>query len=197
MKLFHMVYYIADKLIRHVAILGGTHGNERLGVTLAQLWTQHPSAVQRSTFKTTVLLANAEAARLNVRYVDTDLNRCFTTETLSAQGSKLEEKLAAELVHSLGPKREDGCNCACDFVLDLHSTTSNMGLSLIMCADGDPFSRRVAQHLQRDFEGLKVGLISWAPIGTHSNGHTHLFIYIYLRFTDTSSSFHHFLYFTT
>lgn len=100
-----MVRYIFDKIFRNVAIVGGTHGNERIGVLLAEHWQQQPEPVTRTTFQTKVgslpavdcfyfpsvgnnpripqvLVANPEAVRLNRRFVDVDLNRCFQlTET--------------------------------------------------------------------------------------------------------------------
>lgn len=152
---YGMVKFLADKLIRRVAIVGGTHGNERIGVVLAQQWEREPQAVQRPSFSTHVLLANAEAARRNVRYVEVDLNRCFTASALAQPGAAHEQQLAAQIAGQLGPKREDGKEAACDFVLDLHSTTANMGLSIVMTADGDPFSRRLAHALAQAFPELK------------------------------------------
>lgn len=49
-----MVLYLHVKLYRNVFITGGTHGNERIGVLLAQQWQKKPEAVTRSTFKTEV-----------------------------------------------------------------------------------------------------------------------------------------------
>ena len=47
-----MVLYLHVKLYRKVVITGGTHGNERIGVLLAQQWQTKPEAVTRSTFQT-------------------------------------------------------------------------------------------------------------------------------------------------
>eukprot|EP01038_Epipyxis_sp_PR26KG_P016250 gene16250-22129_t len=35
---YHMNKYNGDKIIRHVTIVGGTHGNERLGIELVKQW---------------------------------------------------------------------------------------------------------------------------------------------------------------
>lgn len=49
-----MVMYLYDKIYRNVAIVGGTHGNERIGVLLAEHWQKHPEELQRSTLTTKV-----------------------------------------------------------------------------------------------------------------------------------------------
>jgi len=152
---FSMVFYLADKLIRRVAILGGTHGNERLGVTLVQAWLEDAKALQHSTFSANVLITNEEATKRNVRYVDTDLNRCFTSGSPPA-GDTVEGKRAAELLELLGPKSADGADCKTDFIIDMHSTTSNMGLSLVLNAEHDVFARRVAHSLAQSFPALKL-----------------------------------------
>ena len=133
---FSMVFYLADKLIRTVAIVGGTHGNERLGVELIRAWQLQPSLVTRSSFTTTLVMANPLAVERNVRFVDSDLNREFAAAiqpagapAASASGltpdttipPSLEARRAKELNLLLGPKASPGG--ACDFIIDLHSTT--------------------------------------------------------------------------
>jgi succinylglutamate desuccinylase len=56
----------------------------------------------------------------------------------------------------LGPKTASGTEAAADFILDLHSTTSDMGLSLIMNADYDAFAFRVAHECMKKEPALKV-----------------------------------------
>ena len=54
-----------------VLIIGGTHGNELLGVRLVK-------SLQESPIKNVnTLIANPRAVKKNVRYIETDLNRSF------------------------------------------------------------------------------------------------------------------------
>ena len=152
-----MVRYLGDKLINNVAVIGGTHGNERIGVALAKWWIDHPQELERPSFRTRAVLANTAAAAKNLRYVDTDLNRLFTAgEPRNSQLAEVQraEELERELGGAKTTAKSEG---ACDFIIDLHSTTSNMGLSLVMCAENDLFSHRVALAMDRASGGsLKV-----------------------------------------
>lgn len=69
-----------------------------------------------------------------------------------------EVKRAAELQAEIGPKTANGTGAWADFLIDLHSTTSNMGLSLVMNGAQDAMACRVAHHLQNSVShDLKVG----------------------------------------
>lgn len=67
---------------RRVAIFGGTHGNEMSGVTLVNLWMKNSCEIQRKGVETKPFITNPRAVEKCTRYVDTDLNRAFTTENL-------------------------------------------------------------------------------------------------------------------
>lgn len=67
---------------RRVAIFGGTHGNEMSGVTLVNLWIQNGKEIHRKGVETKPFITNPRAVEKCTRYVDTDLNRAFTTENL-------------------------------------------------------------------------------------------------------------------
>ena len=56
----------SDSPVKCVAIVGGTHGNERHGVHMVKHYLKEPSAVQRSTFKTMCLLGNPAAVENKV-----------------------------------------------------------------------------------------------------------------------------------
>lgn len=66
----------------HVAVSGGTHGNEMSGIYLVKHWLREPSALQRDSFSATPFLANPLAIERCVRYVGRDLNRTFTKQFL-------------------------------------------------------------------------------------------------------------------
>ena len=131
-------------------ITGGTHGNETNGILLAQyienllekkpfptdpIWTNY-----RSIDSIRVIYSNPKAIQNNTRYVDEDLNRCFLASELdgcpqakdklvSKEDLSYERERAAELNEMLGPK---GSEARTDLIIDLHTTTSNTGINLIM-----------------------------------------------------------------
>ncbi len=113
--------------INRVLIAGGTHGNELIGVYAIKTFAAQPDLVQRSSFQTLTVLGNPEAIAANRRYIDHDLNRSFGN---SAQlgGTGYELQRAADLREQFGPRGQQPV----DFVIDLHSTTSNAGVMLIL-----------------------------------------------------------------
>ena len=128
--------------VRRVAIVGGTHGNELLGVQLVGLLQSRPEEVRRPSFSSTCLLANPEAVLQNRRYVSLDLNRCFGAAALSAapgESDGVEGRRARELDALLGPKAsgDDDVAPRCDLCLDVHTTTSDMGTCLMMAKEDD------------------------------------------------------------
>lgn len=145
--------------ISKVAILGGTHGNELTGIHLLHRWRDNPSEVTRSTFSTELCLANPKACEENRRFVDEDLNRCFSNERLSRVDSpSYEAARASQLNQLLGPKG----NSRIDFLIDLHTTTSNCGPMLVLFHD-DPFNIAMAGYIQSKVPGLRLFFIP--PIG--------------------------------
>eukprot|EP00601_Ochromonadales_sp_CCMP2298_P011015 CAMPEP_0173261066 /NCGR_PEP_ID=MMETSP1142-20121109/25946_1 /TAXON_ID=483371 /ORGANISM="non described non described, Strain CCMP2298" /LENGTH=600 /DNA_ID=CAMNT_0014195919 /DNA_START=86 /DNA_END=1888 /DNA_ORIENTATION=+ len=184
-QFFSMVRYIGVRIVRRVAVVGGTHGNERLGVNLVQHWQRDPAQLQRSTLQCTPLLANPPAIVKNVRYIDTDLNRQFPIdklavimaatadpvvgstrkgasdsgeeaqdgfrETVQGTTAVTEDFCAARLNALLGPKTlHYGEPTGADFIIDLHSSTSNLGLMLILSSvSNDCTSNGVANYLDQ------------------------------------------------
>jgi N-acyl-aromatic-L-amino acid amidohydrolase len=115
--------------IRRVAIAGGTHGNELTGIYLIKKFENLPNLIQRSNFQTVTFIANPKAYEIGKRYLDTDLNRCFLKQDLANPSlSSYEAKRAQQISQIFGK----GGSLEADFVIDLHSTTSNMGLTLIL-----------------------------------------------------------------
>lgn len=117
-------------MIKKLAITGGTHGNELTGVYLINKWKENPLSVQRKNFETLLLHTNLEAIKECRRYVDRDLNRSFSSVDLQNAQAHYEAKRACEINALLGPKGNDSTEV--DFIVDLHSTTANMGLSLVV-----------------------------------------------------------------
>lgn len=117
--------------ISKVLIVGGTHGNEPTGIYLMKKWQNRPEAVTRPDMKTHLLLANRRAEDLGRRYVDRDLNRCFLERDLADNGlTGHEDRLAKEIAAAYGPRPV----AADDLIIDMHTTTADMGITLI-CDD--------------------------------------------------------------
>lgn len=116
--------------IRTVAIVGGTHGNEVTGIYLLKKWQKDVSPVTRASFSTELVHGNPRAHKYNVRYCDQDLNRQFALKDLNNPHlAGNEQSRAKALNQQLGPK---GANPRVDFIIDLHTTTSNMGTTLLI-----------------------------------------------------------------
>lgn len=144
--------------IRRVAIVGGTHGNERIGVHLVKKFKQDPDLVSRKHLSTICTIANPQACLVSRRYVETDLNRCFLKADLeNKQLVKYEETQAKALYQLLGPKGNTE-----DFLLDLHSTTANMGLTLILVNE-HPFNLQLAAYLTHHNPLVRV--YRWTQVG--------------------------------
>ncbi len=122
-------------MVSKVAITGGTHGNELTGVYLIEKWRKNPSSVKREGFETILLHTNPEAIKVCRRYIDRDLNRAFKLSDLENPPNHYEAKRACELNALLGPKGAD--ETAVDFIVDLHSTTANMGLSIVVSNESE------------------------------------------------------------
>ncbi|XP_053189997.1 N-acyl-aromatic-L-amino acid amidohydrolase (carboxylate-forming) B-like isoform X1 [Scomber japonicus] len=116
--------------LSRIAVCGGTHGNEMSGVYMVREMQKQKVDIAGSVSVTTCL-SNPAAVDACRRYIETDLNRCFTNALLSGpitDSTSLELRRAHELNALLGPK---GSSEAMDLVCDIHNTTANMGLCLI------------------------------------------------------------------
>jgi len=138
--------------LNSVVIVGGTHGNERIGIYLEKKFSRYPALVQRSNFSTQVLLGNPQAAAAGVRYIDRDLNRSFGRDRL--QNTNLigyEDRQAKFLDQKIGPFSD----IPADVIVDLHSTTANVGLTLILDRE-ESFTLQLATYLQHLNPSIKV-----------------------------------------
>ncbi|TWW58682.1 N-acyl-aromatic-L-amino acid amidohydrolase (carboxylate-forming) B-like isoform X1 [Takifugu flavidus] len=149
--------------LSRVAVCGGTHGNEMSGVyMLRELKKRHIE--QDGPVSLITVLSNPRAVESCRRYIDKDLNRCFTSQMLRQVEKNLgpltddtpyELKRAHELNAQLGPK---GSQEAVDLLCDIHNTTSNMGLCLILySADWIPL--HILKHIQSKMTSTPVRAI--------------------------------------
>lgn len=144
---------------RNILIVGGTHGNELTGVYLQRKWAVDPSPLlarlPHGNFR--FLLANPDAVQICRRYAQTDLNRCFAQSSLaqaSTPTDPLEVRRARQINAAFGPK---GSDAPIDLLLDIHNTTANMGITLILSAR-DTMTCRIAAHLAREFPQVRLFL---------------------------------------
>lgn len=129
--------------IKHVAVVGGTHGNEFSGIYLLRKWRQTPQLLARDGLTIETLFANPKGFEENKRYIDCDLNRQFKTDDLAnAELANYEQSRAKAINAQLGPKG----NAKSDFIIDLHNTTSNMGPTLILLKSDD-FNKKMGAYV--------------------------------------------------
>jgi succinylglutamate desuccinylase len=130
--------------LKRVLIVGGTHGNELTGIYLVKKFARSPELITRSSFESLTLFANPAAYALGKRYVDTDLNRCFQAADLANPHLiGYEPQRAKEICQQFG----NSSSQPVDLVVDLHSTTANMGLTLIL-SSRDAFILQLVSYLR-------------------------------------------------
>lgn len=131
------------KKINSVIIATGTHGNEFTGIYLGKKFEQFPNLIERPSFNTHVLLSNPKAFTEVRRYIEKDLNRCFGKEDLhNPKLTSYEDILAKNLLQTLGEKDKPKV----DVIIDLHSSTANMQLTIIL-GSLHPFLLQLAANL--------------------------------------------------
>jgi aspartoacylase len=112
-----------------VLVVAGTHGNERNAPWLMEQWKHRPSLLATAGMPVQLEIGNPEAFAANRRYLDRDLNRCFAPDLLAdAALQQVEMRRARDLLQRYGASGQEPCRVA----IDLHSTTSGMGNSLVV-----------------------------------------------------------------
>lgn len=140
--------------IKRIALVGGTHGNEFTGVYLIKKFERCPELIKRPSFETLTLLGNPQAVTLIKRYIDKDLNRCFLSSDLQDLTLTSYEDNRAKVINQiLGPKGKSQV----DVIVDLHSTTANMGLSILL-GNQHPVLLQLAAYLSAINPAVKVCL---------------------------------------
>jgi aspartoacylase len=145
---------LAPRNIRKVFIMGGTHGNERTGIHAVQYIQENLNDFYSgSVRKIETIYGNPRAIARNSRYIEMDLNRAFTYDYRSPISEEKFSGLASsectyEALRALEIRRNMGAlSHPADFVIDLHTTTSEMGNCLIV-SDDDPWTDALCSRLQ-------------------------------------------------
>lgn len=154
---------LSEWTIDQAGLCGGTHGNELTGVTAVQRRRLSvptadtaflPAATEPTTFTLTSLISNPGAVELCRRYRDFDLNRCFRSQDLARHDHAEYERQRAQVLNSLfGPK--GSTDAAYQLLIDLHTTTANLGPTVIIRED-DHFARLLAASVQRDQPHVRI-----------------------------------------
>ena len=152
---------ISHEPVHSVCISGGTHGNELNGVYLVKNWIKHGAReVQRSSFRTHLVLTNLRATERCIRFTDVDLNRQITPENLFSSEEKEGCPYEIQRARQLYSQFQDAAGeKAVDFWFDLHNTTANTGPFFIMNHTQGPFSLHLASHLQMKFPEIRIMLL--------------------------------------
>lgn len=130
---------------KKIFIFGGTHGNEWTGIYAVTRYAEHFKRMY-PLLKLEFIFANPEAHQLNKRFKDEDLNRAFQFLD-TERAHSYEHARAAEL-----KARIDAAPC---MVIDLHTTTANMGKTLIL-TDYDPLNLYLACVTAQKFSDARI-----------------------------------------
>ncbi|MEC9284239.1 MAG: aspartoacylase [Bdellovibrionota bacterium] len=119
-------------------LIGGTHGNEWTGIYLLKYFS-------KNQYFNDCVLANPKAFAQNKRFVDEDLNRCFSKEKIESPHGIYERTRAGELLEKIKDS---------DLLVDLHTTTSNMGPTIIFSKKSNQVFKVLA-YVQSKYPELK------------------------------------------
>ena len=137
--------------LKKILIVSGTHGNE-----INPVWAINQFNKQFKTnneyIKYKFIIGNPVAYERGCRYIDNDLNRSFNLIKNNSDNSSYEINRANFLVDKFGINGSEPC----DIAIDLHTTTANMGTSIVMYGRR-PKDFLIAALLQHKF-GLPIYL---------------------------------------
>lgn len=130
---------------KKVLVFGGTHGNEWTGVYVVNTYGDMLKK-EFPLLDLQFIHANPEAFKINRRFKDEDLNRAF--QFLHENRPHSYEHQRAKEIKTL----IDSSEC---FVVDLHTTTSNMGSTIIITRD-HPLNFFIADQLSKKLHDTRI-----------------------------------------
>ncbi|UXE59888.1 MAG: aspartoacylase [Woronichinia naegeliana WA131] len=137
------------KQIKQPALFGGIHGNELTGLYLIKKFLKQPHLLDRNTFTALAITGNPKAIEACTRFIDKDLNRCFDIESLESVDETIYEQQRAKEIKDIITSNN------VDFILDIHSTTSDVGLSFILIND-HPFNLGLAAFISQTKPEVRI-----------------------------------------
>ena len=139
---------------KNVLIVSGTHGNEINPIWAVEKFKKSIN-FKNNDSNLKFILGNPEACEKGLRYIDADLNRSFNVKRTIFNENCSEIRRADFLLRNFGINGENPCQIA----IDLHTTTSSMGTSIVM------YGRRQKDFYLAAVLQNKFGL----PIYLHEN----------------------------
>lgn len=138
-----------NQIIEKITIVGGTHGNEFIGPYFIRK-AEQAGTFQDNAIEVSTLLANPEAFAQARRFMDQDLNRSFSSDILSGTQDQHEYQRAREISRHFSQDK-----LSQHFIIDLHSTTANMGITLIV-RNNEPLNLRAAAYVQKNMPEARI-----------------------------------------
>ena len=111
---------------KKLLIVSGTHGNELNPIMAVDKFRNLSLSHRNKYFE--FILGNPLAYEKGLRYLDVDLNRSFDFKKFKLNKDLYEFSRAEQILSEFGPESPKECQ----IVLDLHTTTSAMGTSIVM-----------------------------------------------------------------
>lgn len=131
--------------LKKVLIFGGTHGNEWTGIYAIKKFSE-TLAQEFPDLDLNFILANPEAFKINRRFKDEDLNRAF---------QYLNDDRPNSYEHQRGKEIKAIIDAEPCFVIDLHTTTSSMGNTVII-SHNRPVNFHVALKMSKALPDCRV-----------------------------------------
>ncbi|SEH08848.1 aspartoacylase [Candidatus Venteria ishoeyi] len=155
--------------IKNIAIVGGTHGNEYTGVYLIRELNKAQFQKKWEGLNIELLIGNPKAYEKCVRFIDHDLNRSFTKKNLADFSlSGYEANRAKAICQKLGGKDDPKM----DFIIDMHTTTSNMGVSIII-SDNNDYNFKLAAYIKTKIPECNI---YYMPAASYADDNEHSFL---------------------
>jgi len=138
--------------VNNVLILAGTHGNELSGIYIHRLIQQGSYNIARSSYNCSSMMVNHKAIEHNTRYIETDLNREFSSTEASPSSEPHVDSYEKLLAYQFTEKH---AHQAQQLIIDLHNTTSNMGATLILLSN-HPFYQKMGAYVKQQMPTANI-----------------------------------------
>jgi len=132
-------------------VIGAMHGNEPAGVRAIELLLKmlevEPIKNRDFSLKGNVigLIGNYQALQSKVRFIDRDMNRCWSPDVIKSTDTTIAEHQEIREVYKVIQDEIATRGSQSAVVLDLHTTSSDQGIFVIPSVDES--SLRIAKHL--------------------------------------------------